>query len=331
MAQGAGASGSDRDSAWLRLSSNWAGEGYGTLTLPRVGDELIVVFLGGDPDKPLIIGRAHNAKRPPPSFSRTSILPGDKYLSGIISKEGKSRRANQLRMDDTPNQISVQLSSEHGYSQLNLGYLTHPRHDGRAESRGEGFELATNDSGAIRTAKSLLISAWKRLDASGKQMSCEEHLGLMQDCLDLFKSLGQYAAQHQGLAPDPDPQAALKDDIAAEGKPTLSHTAPGGIAFSTAKTMVSYAGINIDTVAQQHLQFISGQRFNLNAGKGISLFSQSDGISQIAHKGKFLMQSQHGEMHIDAALDMKVTAGKRLIVTADEELTLMVSGGLYQA
>jgi type VI secretion system secreted protein VgrG len=340
-AQGAGASDTDRDSPWLRLSGSWASAQYGAISLPRAGDEVVVIFLGGDPDKPLIVGRVHNAKTPPPSFSRTSKLPGDRYLSGIRSKEVKALRYNQLRLDDTPGQISAQLESAHGHSQLNLGYLTHPRCDGKADARGEGFELTTNDSGTIRTAKSLLISAWKRLDACGTQLSSEEHLGLMQDCLDLFKSLGQCAAKHKALDVDPAPQAELKDDVRAAatgsntapggdgGKPTLSVTAPAGIAFTTPKTLVTYAGVNVDTVAMQHMQLTSGQRFNLNAGKGISLFSHMDGITQIAHNGKFVMQSQHDDMQIDSAKDIKVTAGKRLIIMAEDEVTLMVGGGAY--
>ncbi len=331
-AQGAGASDTDRDSAWVRVASGWASARYGAISLPRVGDEVICVFLGGDPDKPLIIGRVHGSTTTPPSFSNASHLPGDRYLSGIRSKEGKSERYNQLRMDDTPGQISAQLESAHGHAQLNLGFLTHPRFNGEAKARGEGFELTTNDSGAIRTAKSLLITAWKRLDASGDQLSSEEHLALMQDCLDLFKSLGQYAAEHQALSLDAAGQAQLQEQIgaaASDGQPTLSMTAPAGIALTTPKTLVSYAGVNIDTVAQQHLQLTSGQRFNLNAGKGISLFSHMDGIAQIAHHGKFLMQSQHDAMQIDSATDLKVTAGRRVIVMAEEELTLIVGGGAY--
>lgn len=160
----------------------------------------------------------------------------------------------------------------------------------------------------------------------------------MQDCLDLFKSLGQYAAEHQGLAIDPAPQEELKSHLDAaggandsdeSGEPTLSVTAPSGIAFSTPKTLVSYAAVNIDSVAQQHQQLTSGARFNLNAGKGISLFSHMDGITQVAHKGKFVMQSQHDDMGIDAAKDLKVTAGKRMVFMAEDEITLIVSGGAY--
>lgn len=340
-AQGAGASDSDSDSPWLRCASNWASAQYGSISLPRVGDEVICIFLGGDPDKPLIVGRVHNAKTPPPSFSHASTLPGDRYLSGIKSKEVNAQRYNQLRMDDTPGQISAQLESEHGRSQLNLGYLTHPRRSGKGAARGEGFELTTNDSGAIRTAKSLLISAWKRLDASGSQLSNDEHLGLMQDCLDLFKSLGQYAAEHQGLALDPAPQAELKDDLGTaaggsntdpkseDGKPTLSLSAPAGLALSTPKTIVSYAGVNVDTVAQQHMQFTSGQRFNLNAGKGISLFSHHDGITAIAHHGKFLMQSQSDDTEINSAKNVKISATDGVISLMAKEIRLVAEDGSF--
>jgi type VI secretion system secreted protein VgrG len=339
-AQGAGASGSERDSAWVQVANPWAGDQYGTISLPRVGHQVLCAFVGGDPDKPLIIGRAHGGRTPPPSFSRTSRLPGDRYLSGIVSREGKSQRYNQLRLDDTPGEISAQLESVHGRSQLNLGYLTHPRQDGHADPRGQGFELRTDDSGAIRTAKSLLISAWKRLDAAGTQLGSSEHLALMQDCLDLFKTLGDYAAQHQGLPVDPAPQDALKADLeagpgarsadlAGAAKPTVSLTGPAGIAFSTPQTIVSYAGVNLDTVAQQHMQLASGKRFNVNAGKGISLFAHSDGITQVAHNGDFTMQSQHDDMKLVSAKDIKITAAKRVIAMAQDEMTFMVSGGAY--
>ena len=50
----------------VRVSQAWAGVGYGLVTLPRVGDEVVVAFLDGDPDEPLIVGRVHNHVRPSP-------------------------------------------------------------------------------------------------------------------------------------------------------------------------------------------------------------------------------------------------------------------------
>jgi type VI secretion system secreted protein VgrG len=77
------------------------------------------------------------------------------------------------------------------------------------------------------------------------------------------------------------------------------------------------------------MQLASGKRFNVNAGKGISLFSHSDGITQIAHNGDFTLQSQHDDMKLVSAKDIKVTAAKRMIAMAEEEMTFIVSGGAY--
>jgi type VI secretion system secreted protein VgrG len=122
---GAGAGDTDRDSAWVRVASYWAGDRWGSISLPRVGDEVLVDFLGGDPDKPIVVARVFGGTATPPAFSHAGALPGNRFLAGIKSKEVNGMRYNQLRLDDTPEQISAQLASEHGHSQLNLGWLTH--------------------------------------------------------------------------------------------------------------------------------------------------------------------------------------------------------------
>lgn len=181
-AQGAGASDSDRDSAWIRVASTWASNHWGATMLPRVGDEVIVDFIGGDPDKPIIVARVYGRMAPPPTFSHVGALPGNKYLAGIKSKEVEGTRYNQLRLDDTPGQINAQLSSQHGHSELNLGWLTHPRNDGKGEARGEGAELRSDHAVAVRGAQGVLISASARQSASGKLLDRAELIGLAEAC-----------------------------------------------------------------------------------------------------------------------------------------------------
>ena len=219
---------------------------------------------------------------------------------------------------------------------MNLGCLTHPREEGRAEARGEGFELRSDDSGSIRSAKALLISAWKRLDASGTQLSAEEHVGLMQDCLELFKSLGQYAAEHRAIASDTAPQSALVNKVRSamgdgqDKTATLNLTAPAGISLSTPQTLLTCAGLNVDTVAQKNYQQTAGGHYLINAGQGASIFSHQGGINAIAHHGKLLLQSQHDETRIDSAQDIKLcAAGGKLVGMAQDEITFVTAGGAY--
>ncbi len=343
-AEGAGASDSDADSAWVRVASNWAGSGdgmhFGALALPRPGTEVLLAFLGGDPDKPVIIGQLYNNLARPP-YLGLGDLPGNKYLSGMKSREIRGRRANQLRLDDTPGQISAQLASEHGRSELNLGWLSQPRNKGAGAARGEGAELSTDAQLALRAGKGMLLSTWKRLGGGGKQLDRADYLTLMQDCVDLFRSLGEFAAAQQGLPVDGKAQDELQSAIkqwdngsntaprgADGGAAAIGLTAPDGISFATSKAIVSYAASNIDTVAQQHLQMIAGQRFNVNAGKGVSLFAQQEGLAAIANHGKLLLQSQHDSTQIDSAKDVKISAKGRVIIMA-EEIVLVNAGGAY--
>ncbi|MGH7506311.1 MAG: type VI secretion system Vgr family protein, partial [Longimicrobiales bacterium] len=67
----------EKSSCWVRVSSGWAGKGWGAVSLPRIGQEVIIDFLEGDPDRPIITGRVYNAEQVPPY-----TLPGNQTQSG---------------------------------------------------------------------------------------------------------------------------------------------------------------------------------------------------------------------------------------------------------
>ncbi|MDQ2819754.1 MAG: type VI secretion system tip protein VgrG, partial [Pseudomonadota bacterium] len=203
-------------------------------------------------------------------------------------------------------------------------------------------ELTTDAQLALRAGRGMLLSAWKRLDGGGKLLDRTDYLALMEDCLGLFRSLGQFAAQHLAMPIDEqgqgDVQAALKQwengsNTAAAGADggaaAIGITAPDGISFASAKTIVSYAARNIDSVAQQHLQMTAGQRFNVNAGKGVSLFAHHDGISAIAYNGKMLLQSQHDDTEINSARNCKVTAAEGKVTVMAKEIELIAEDGSF--
>ena len=100
--------------------------------------------------------------------------------------------------------------------------------------------------------------------------------------------------------------------------------------MSTRKTIVHTAGVNIDTVAGLNLQFVSGRRTVLNAGKGLSMFAHADGIRCIAHHGPVLVQSQHDKTQIEAATDLTLTAvDGKLVAMAGKEIVLCLASGTF--
>lgn len=143
----------EKTSCWVRVADSWAGASFGFIQVPRIGQEVIVEYMDGDPDRPVVTGRVYNGRKMPPWE-----LPGQKMLSGIQSREFQTARRNQLVFDDTQGEIQAQLASDHHFSQLNLGYLTRVEHRiGRKDFRGEGFELRTDGWGAVRAARGIYI------------------------------------------------------------------------------------------------------------------------------------------------------------------------------
>ncbi|WP_440030579.1 type VI secretion system Vgr family protein, partial [Chromobacterium amazonense] len=82
-----GANLDDKSSCWLRVAMPSAGTGFGHQFIPRIGQEVLVDFIEGDIDRPVITGVLYNGSHPTPDFSGAGALPANKTLSGIKSKE----------------------------------------------------------------------------------------------------------------------------------------------------------------------------------------------------------------------------------------------------
>ena len=192
----------DKSSTWVRVAHSSAGANWGSQFIPRIGQEVLVDFIEGDIDRPVVVGLAHNGRNMPATFSGAGTLPANKTLSGIKSKEYKGNLYNELLFDDSTNETRAKLSSEHAKTQLNQGYLIHPRTEGKGEPRGEGFELRTDAAGAIRSAKGLIISTDARRSATGKQLDRQELTSNLQAAHELANTLGEHAAHQLANLPE---------------------------------------------------------------------------------------------------------------------------------
>jgi type VI secretion system secreted protein VgrG len=95
-------------SCWIRVSHPWAGKGWGGIHIPRIGQEVVVDFLEGDPDQPIIIGRVYHAENMPPWG-----LPAKKVVSGFKSDSTKGGGGyNEISMDDTKGNELIQVHAQ---------------------------------------------------------------------------------------------------------------------------------------------------------------------------------------------------------------------------
>lgn len=316
----------EHGTCWIRVAQNWAGAGWGHIAIPRIGQEVIVDFLDGDPDQPIITGRTYDAAHPTPYK-----LPALKTQQTVKSKEHKGQGYNELLIDDTTGEIKTQLHSTHGATQLTMGYLTHPRrNDGSGDYRGDGFELRTDTWGAIRAGHGLYISADKREKAQGGQLDIQEAIEQLETALSLAKDLAN-ASQTAGTAQsDTGTQEYQLNEVYKELRQSgILTSSPQGIATVTPSSAQISAGKNITLTAIENTDINTLKDYRVAAGEALSLLSVDKEMNLIANKGKLQLQAQHNEMHINARDDLEITSSKgKLTVAAKDEL-LLTCGGAY--
>jgi len=104
----------DNSSCWMRVSQGWAGAGYGGMHIPRIGQEVLVSFLDGDPDQPIVVGRVYNEAEPVPYK-----LPENKTVTTFKSDSSpKTGGFNELRFEDAAGRELIFMQAEKDWSSL---------------------------------------------------------------------------------------------------------------------------------------------------------------------------------------------------------------------
>ena len=106
----------EKSSCWVRVSQYWAGPKWGSIHIPRIGQEVIIEHLEGDPDRPIITGRVYNADNMPPYD-----LPDNQTQSGVksrSSKKGTDEHFNELRFEDKKDEEQVYFHAEKDFERI---------------------------------------------------------------------------------------------------------------------------------------------------------------------------------------------------------------------
>ncbi|MDH2497300.1 type VI secretion system Vgr family protein [Acinetobacter baumannii] len=338
---GAGTNNNDTDSAWIDVLTPWAGEGYGARFLPRIGEIVVIDFFNGDIDRPFVMGRIHEAQRHPTKFDNKGKLPDTKKLSGIRSKEVSGSGFGQLRFDDTPGQISTQLQSSHGASQLNLGKLSHPKDKAESEDRGEGFELRTDQWGALRAGQGLLVSTHKQDNAKGEHLDAEVAKKQLEGSQTNSKALSDIAKNQktdeiESIEQLKDFASQIQQQIAKFEKALLLLSSPDGIALSTSEDIHISADAQINQIAGDSINISTQKNVIAHAQNRLSLFAAQSGLKAVAAQGKVEIQAQSDALDVLANKGItisstedciEISSPKEIVITgASSQITLNGSG-----
>ena len=158
----------EHSSAWLRVSQGWAGGQYGFIALPRIGHEVIVSFLDGDPDQPIITGRTWHAATTPPY-----ALPEHKTRTTLKTQTHKGEGNNELRFEDEADQEQIYVHAQKDLDLLTENNRTEViKNDShRTVAKDEFSHIKGNDHSTVDGEKRESIGGDLSLIANGSQHS----------------------------------------------------------------------------------------------------------------------------------------------------------------
>ncbi|MFG6449835.1 type VI secretion system Vgr family protein, partial [Roseateles sp. BYS180W] len=296
----------------------------------------------GDPDRPLITGRVHNALNMP-----SWELPEQHALTGLRSREltpgggnAAAGRSNHLILDDTAQSIQVQLKSDHQHSQLSLGDITRiDSHSGRQDARGQGFELRTDGHGAVRAKDGLLITTEARPAASAHHTDLKETAARLGQAQGQHFKLAELAQTHRAQGGQDqletakelqaqwrevkgNDRAAPRDELQA---PHLVLASPAGIASTTEGSTHQHSQGHHAVTAERHISLSSEHSLLASAKAAIKLFAYKAGVKLISAKADIDVQALEQNLRLLAKLDITQQAN-RIHITAQQEVVINGAG-----
>lgn len=357
------APGDDRSGTWLRVAGAQAGPNWGAHHLPRQGTEVVVEFLDGDIDQPVVVAQLYNDTDLPPwsaGVDADANHPGT--LSGWHSRGLDGNGHTQWLFDDTAGQVRTRLSSSIAASQLGLGYLVQQGADesSRGQWRGTGFELRSDAWTVVRSGQGMLLSANARESARSTQADAQEALMLLRGAQHAAQRIDNAATQSQAralaaneqfnaLIQALDPQADGRYAGSVGGQQAVKASAnersgtapveridgarmlvdaPSSLNLATPASAILHASENLHVTAQADGHVAARQTFASASGRSTSLFVQDGGLRAIAANAPVSIHAHTDMLEMLAGQDITITSTTDSIeILANTRITLQAAGG----
>jgi type VI secretion system secreted protein VgrG len=309
----------ESSSCWIRVSQPWAGKAWGGVTIPRIGQEVIVDFLEGDPDQPIITGRVYNAEQMPPY-----ALPANMTQSGIKSrstKGGSPDNFNEIRFEDLKgseqlfihaekNQdIEVENDETHwvGHDRkktIDNDETTLVKHD-RTETvnNNETITIDGNRTENVKKDESITI-AGNRAEGVSKNESIN---------IDGNRTVNVGGVETISIAKNQSLSVKGDQGVTIDKKQTIS--VGDSLSLNVAKNESSSVGKNRQATIGENDSIKAGKNLVLTAGDQITIQTGSASITlkkdgTISIKGKDITLDGSGKINVKASGDVVVKGSK---------------------
>lgn len=330
----------ENSSCWVRVKQSWAGPGWGALFIPRIGHEVVVDFIEGNPDRPLVTGSVYHAANVPP-YS----LPDEKTKSTIkTATYTGGGGSNELRFEDQSGSEEIYLHGQKDYNihiendktqvigndealQVVNDKTIHIGHDrdktvdnDQSEAIGgnKTIEVAGNHTESIHANEEISIGGNESLEVAGDRQTSvagahSESVGASQDssvALTFSKNVGVSATLNVGTNLVVSTGGASTENVNADKTMNLS----GNYATTVAEGMTLNVGKDFKEEVADNRTMISGKKFSIQCGSA-SVSIEKNG--NITIEGKNITIKGSGPM---------VVEGKKLDVKSSGTVNVNASG-----
>jgi type VI secretion system secreted protein VgrG len=274
----------ENSSCWMRVSQPWAGKDWGTVSIPRIGQEVIVDFMEGDPDQPVIIGRVYNGDNMHPYG-----LPAAAVISGIKTKTHKGSGYNEISADDTAGKEKVTIHGQYDMNTTIEHDQTSTIHNNRTDKVDvdDSETVGNNQKQSVGVNQDITIGSNQTLKVGANQTETiganrsvtvggnksEDVGGMKTETIGIVKMLTIGAAYQVSVG------AAMNESVGGlkseqvGGLKTLSVAASSSEDVGTTKSVK--AGTNITENAGAKFAASSGSTMDFSSGADYSVESKA--------------------------------------------------------
>ena len=239
----------ENSSCWTRVSQVHAGKGFGGVDIPRIGEEVIVSFEEGDPDRPMVIGRVYNEDNKPPNG-----LPDTKMVSGLQSNSTPGGGGNNMIMlDDTKDKEGLNMHAQYNMDTTVENDQSNTINNNRTTviAVDDAETIGSNQKIDIGSEQIVVVGANRNLDVGADQTTTvgsnlKMTVGSNEDIsIGSNQKLSIGSKQTNEIASSRTTSIGAADTLTVDGKQSISVTGPIEIA-SNAKITLSVAGSSIE-------------------------------------------------------------------------------------
>jgi type VI secretion system secreted protein VgrG len=326
----------DKSSAWVRVASTWAGSNFGFMAVPRIGQEVLVQFLDGNPDRPLVTGRVYNADNMPPWD-----LPANQTQTGILSRSSKGGgydNANAIRFEDKKGQEQLWLHAE-------KDQLTEVEHDEdkwvgndrrKTIDRDETNHIKQDRTETVDRNEKITVHGWRTEEVDGNETitihSNRQERVDHNETISIGDNRSEDVGQNETIAIGQNRTETVGRNESVTIGSNRSKTIGKNESDSIGKNWSIKVGkTKTETIGMAYLQNVGlgrmenvGAAYNLNVG---GLMATVVGLNQSTMVGMNASYTVGKVFSLDAGTSVTIQAGETLILQVGESTISLNKSG----